>query len=734
MAGIRPQSVTALAHYEAKAGRPALFVMSQKTCRRPAGHTINTGVWRALLATPRGGGARRPLYLFYKYPPSMANELLRTLLCGGCLAVVGAGRAVCAPQLPDTLAPAEALAARRLAGIGQAVQVQRFDAEALRLRGVNGVADALRRMAGVNLRDYGGAGGIKTVSVRGLGAAHTVVAYDGLCVASDRSGQTDLQRYSADALGSIELQTLDAMPLLCPVRNLGAAVLYLQSASSPLPHAGLCGNASLKQASFSTWNPALQLALRPVGKATRLTLGGEWFKARNDYPFTVENGVATERLKRTNSRMESTRVELGSHTILRHGTLQARAYVYHNHRRLPGLVRLYVNENNERLTETNTFGQLYWQAAYGRWQVFAAGKWNWQRSLYDNISDQYPGGAQRQHYWQREGYATAGASYGLGGGVSMAVATDYSLATFNGNQTTDHHVARNVWLQSVSLRWERGPWQLTARGVGHFSDDRVRGGESARSARRIMPSLTASYRLSDKPWLYLRAGYKESFRSPTFNENYYYHYGDTQLKPEWVRQLSAGLTLQASPTQWWPVLALTADAYVNRVNDRIVSIPYNLFIWRTVNLARVDAQGTDLTLESRWVPAQGHLLLLAANYSWQRVIDHTERTSQSYGQQLAYMPRHSGAASIAWQNPWLSVVTSLTWAAERWATSAHVAGTRLAPWHEWGVALWRSFALRDGRSVDLRADVINILDARYEIVARYPMPGRSYSAKVRYNF
>ena len=44
--------------------------------------------------------------------------------------------------------------------------------------GVTDMADALHRMPGINLRDYGGAGGMKTVAVRGFGAGHTGVSYD----------------------------------------------------------------------------------------------------------------------------------------------------------------------------------------------------------------------------------------------------------------------------------------------------------------------------------------------------------------------------------------------------------------------------------------------------------------------------------------------------------------------------------------------------------------------------
>ena len=42
------------------------------------------------------------------------------------------------------------------------------------------VADAIRYFSGVQLKDYGGVGGIKTINVRSLGSAHTAVFYDGI--------------------------------------------------------------------------------------------------------------------------------------------------------------------------------------------------------------------------------------------------------------------------------------------------------------------------------------------------------------------------------------------------------------------------------------------------------------------------------------------------------------------------------------------------------------------------
>ncbi len=71
--------------------------------------------------------------------------------------------------------------------------------------GVTDIADALHRLPGITLRDYGGAGGMKTVSVRGFGAKHTGVSYDGVMLSECQSGEIDLSRYSLDNVGSLSL-------------------------------------------------------------------------------------------------------------------------------------------------------------------------------------------------------------------------------------------------------------------------------------------------------------------------------------------------------------------------------------------------------------------------------------------------------------------------------------------------------------------------------------------------
>lgn len=427
-----------------------------------------------------------------------------------------------------------------------------------------------------------------------------MVTYDGLGMSDVRNGQTDLQRFNIDALAAIELQTLDYARLLCPVRNLAAAVVNLVSPFEQPLRSGkqpLHGTVSLRQAAFNTWNPAASLTVQP-SERTQVGAAANWFYADNNYPFYVENGVASEHLRRANSRMQTAQTELHARQRWTHSQLHAAASFYHNHRRLPGPVVLYVNDNNEQLTEQQAFGQARWTWQNKAWSAFAAAKYDWQKSHYTHHNTAIAVGAPRQKYYQREVYLTAGMQRNFSHHIALAYATDYAHTALSSNLPATKRVSRDTWLQSLSASWHAGPVSLTLRGLCHLYANHRPGAEAADNEVRLTPAVSASVRAVGQRHLrvFLRAGYKEAFRMPSFTENYYHHLGSTDLKPELTRQTNLGLTAQTAYGPWQ--MLLTADAYYNQVEQRIVSIPYNLFVWRTVNLGEVRVGGLDLTLHT----------------------------------------------------------------------------------------------------------------------------------------
>ena len=67
-----------------------------------------------------------------------------------------------------------------------------------RLKRINSfsVAEAIRYFSGVQLKDYGGIGGLKTINVRSIGTHHTTVFYNDIPISNAQNGQVDLSKFS----------------------------------------------------------------------------------------------------------------------------------------------------------------------------------------------------------------------------------------------------------------------------------------------------------------------------------------------------------------------------------------------------------------------------------------------------------------------------------------------------------------------------------------------------------
>ena len=87
----------------------------------------------------------------------------------------------------------------------EVIPSQTLTGEQLEKLSSNSVADALRYFSGLQLKDYGGVGGIKTVNIRSMGTNHLGISYDGVELGNAQNGQIDLGQFSLDNVEEITL-------------------------------------------------------------------------------------------------------------------------------------------------------------------------------------------------------------------------------------------------------------------------------------------------------------------------------------------------------------------------------------------------------------------------------------------------------------------------------------------------------------------------------------------------
>ncbi len=608
--------------------------------------------------------------------------------------------------------------------------------ERMKTMGVTDISDALHRLPGINIRDYGGAGGMKTVSVRGFGTTHTGVIYDGIVLSDCQSGKIDLSRYSLDNVGSLSLIVGDNSDIFVPAKaSASAASIIISSMSVPGPMDSLWHvTGQMRFGSFGTYNPYFKVGKSLTPKFS-FSVIGEYTHAKNNYPFTLENGKLVTRERRNNSMMNSWHGEINTRWRLTPASmLDAKVYYYDNNRQLPGPVILYNPICHEKLRDRNFFGQLtYKNLSLSKFSFQGLAKFNWDASLYHDEDGKYPGGILDEDYFQREVYVSGSALY---------VPTDklvfnYSADYFYNNLTTNQMEVVGPWrhsvLQSFTGKFQNSWLLATARLLWSIYDNGVKEGISSKDENKLSPSLSVSVQPMRNRLFFIRASYKNIFRMPTFNETYYFRMGSTSLKPEDTDQFNLGLTWQYNSTNWLNALVLTGDVYYNNVKDKIVALPMNMFIWTMTNMDKARAFGADVTASATFNIARGQNLVFAGNYSWQRVQPRTSPKDPDYNKQVAYTPIHSGAASLSWENPWVDVVVHTTGASDRYGTNSNLPITRIKGYMEMGAALIRSFKIKRN-TIDLRFDMTNILDTQYEIVGNYPMPGRAWKFTLTYKY
>ena len=625
----------------------------------------------------------------------------------------------------------DVIGTRKIREVTSTAPVHMLTQEQFGTFGITDIADALNRLPGITLRDYGGAGGMKTVSVRGFGTQHTGVSYDGIMLSDCQSGDIDISRYSLDNVARISLTIGDNDDIFVPAKNsASAAVLSIQTFPPPSSYTRPRLTAQVKTGSFGYVSPFIKYE-QSLSEKFAISATGEYIYAENDYPFILRNISIVTHERRTNSRMNQGHGEMNFTWMPdKRNMLTGKAYYYDNDRQLPGQVRYYTNISNEQLHDRNAFAQLLYSTRHGEklsmmWFV----KYNYAESVYTDGT--YGGGVKDATYRQREAYTSICVLYAPASAWAVDYSADYSFNNLSSSLPTDIRPFRHTVLQSLTGKYRTARVTATTRLLHSLYLNDAKDGPGARNTRRLSPSVSVSYKILNGHELYLRASYKNIFRSPTFNESYFFHYGSTDLLPESTDQYNIGVTWSTSYGNGSGI-RIIADGYVNHVKDKIVAVPYNMFVWTNINVGKVLARGFDATLNATHrFGTSRHSLSASASYSHQRVENHTNPASNYYKNQLAYIPIHSGSAAIGYDNPWICLSLHATGMSSRYANNEHYDGTKVNGYVETGITAYRQIPIGHHR-IEIRADAKNIFNKQYELVARYPMPGRSYTLSLNY--
>ena len=588
--------------------------------------------------------------------------------------------------------------------------------------GIHDMGDALKRFAGVQVKDYGGVGGMKTVNIRGLGAGHTGVTYDGVQVGDCQSGQVDLSRFTLDNVSLVSLQIGQEDNIYQSAKAYTSAGLInistLQGVSDRKPHL----TTSLRTGSYGLFAPSLlyhqQLSRLGIGAYT------SYERADGVYWFTLKNGIKTIHERRNNSDIKTWRGELNmSYQLTDKQTLQWKAYGFTSNRGLPGAVIYDNTYSAERLKDKNVFTQMLYENLFSnRIKMKAAAKWNYVWSRYSDIP---ASGYKEDTYRQNETYLTATLWTNPLQGLNLSFAQDYAHNHLSMTLPKAANPTRNSLWTALAANYQIGSFSINASLLATNIYERVKQGNASNGFHRLSPAFSMQWRcLQD---FRLRFGYKDIFRTPTLNELYYTGIGNRHLNPEKSRMWNLGATYSHTFNRTLQ-LSLTADGYFGNVTDKIIAVP-KMFYWQMMNAGKVRQLGLDVSanIEKRW--GNDWTVSATGSYSLMKATDISDPTAVYYRNQIAYTPRHSGSASILLHTPWLDFCYNVLVMGERYTLSYNIPDNRMKPFADHSITLSREFNINK-QQLRVQFDVRNLGNKNYEVVRFYPMPGTNWRLSV----
>jgi vitamin B12 transporter len=602
---------------------------------------------------------------------------------------------------------------------------------------INGesIADAAKFFSGVLIKDYGGIGGLKTISVRSLGSLNTSLLYDGVLVADAQTGQIDLSKFSSTFTQSVQLDESNPLDILLPARVYSSAAVLSVNTSSYRTNNFTQDKwrAGIRQGSFGLWQPYAGIYL-PTGKKFVVSINAEGLTSKGNYPYNVENGMFSQKLYRANSDIKSLQEEIN---IVKHfadsSQWQTKFWGYESDRGLPGSIIFFNNISAQRLWDRDFFAQSQYRRRIKlRTSILFSVKFSSLFTRYKDPNFLNNAGGLDDRYSQNEIYGSFVISHQLGKYVEAAFASDFALTHLGANIAAFPTPTRLSWWNSLSMQYARTQWYINGSILNTTVHDMTRLGMAASAKEELTPAIAISYRpFVQGSWL-IRSFYKDIFRLPTFNDIYYNYTNsiNSKLLPEFSNQSGLGVTYSKGFNSFFKLVNVSLDGYYSWVKDKIISVPsQNLFMWTVLNLGKTHIKGVDLTAESNGIISSTMTWSTRIACTLQQALDVTDPSSAEYKNEIPYTPDFSGSALVSFYYTAWNVGYSLLYSGRRFTLGANNPANEIPGWASQDIFAGRKFLLKR-IEVNVKVQISDLFNERYEVVRYFPMPGRSFMVSI----
>jgi outer membrane cobalamin receptor len=601
------------------------------------------------------------------------------------------------------------------------------------------VTNAIRYFSGVQIKDYGGIGGLKTVDIRSMGAHHTAVFYDGIQIGNAQTGQVDLGKFSLDNMEEVSLYNGQKSEMFQSARDFASASSIYLKTRRPTFEKGKNYNirAKFSTGSFGLANPAIVWEQK-ITKSVSTTLNTEYTYATGKYKFkyrrVLPNGnVAYDTTAvRQNGDIQSYRIEGGLFGNAKKIFWDTKLYFYNSERGIPCAIVNNVWKNSQRIWDRNFFIQGAVIAhVYSRYELLTRIKYANDFLRFKNMDTTMM--ILDNRFIQQELNTALTQKVRLLKGWELSLATDFQWNYLKTNRIQmdiknyEQYPHRFSTLVALATAVEFWKIKALANILGTLINEKIG------NKQKFTPAVFISYKPVKNEEFHIRFFYKQIFRMPTFNDLYYTEIVNNKLQPEEATQFNLGLQYSKIFNKGvWESIMFKTDGYYNIIKDKVIAVyKGNSLVTRMMmNIGLVKIHGIDVIVLLNWKFKDAIRMQAQLNYTFQKARDYTDPADNdayfgTYKGQISYIPLHSGSFTLQFVYKTYQLNYSFIYVGERYSNSANIRENYLQPWYTHDLSLGKEFCFKK-RKFSVLAEVNNLLNQQFEVVDNFPMPGTNF--------
>lgn len=547
---------------------------------------------------------------------------------------------------------------------------------------VKSLGDLLQSQANIYFKENG-KGMVSSISLRGSGASHTGVYWNGIAINSSLNGQTDFNTLSANGFDQIEIRK-GAGTTLFGSGAIGGAINLVDRIEF-IPNKAL--NTNIGIGSYNTQNISLQGIASTKKTYAKVSVDG--IKSDNDYPF-FDTNIVNENGYFNNYQLKTA---IG-YKVNKNNQLKLFGNYSNNYRELSRTItapskNLYKNQDKRLILNWINFKNKYTSTIN-----FAYLSEDYEFYLDKDIDDFSYGNTN--NYILKYDF-----SYFIKNKRSFKIGLENKLTKGDGSNILKKE--RNVF-ETYGLYHQK----INKNFTYNLS---LRKGFSNVYDIPLIYAIDTRFDLSKK--INIRANFSTNYKLPTFNDLYWEFLGNENLLAENSNSLEIGFYFQTKK------INANITTYQTKSTDLIQWRPVSSSQWKPINVQNTISNGIELDFDYQF-KINKHLFQFQTQYAF------TSATDEDLDKQLMYVPFHVGNFNFAYNYKTWRFFGNFHYNGSVYTTTSNTQKV-----NDYTIFNIQFHKIIIQNKINIGIYINNVFNRYYEIISYRPMPNRNYKLNIK---